>query len=319
MSAGQLTRRVAMAALALGTAVLGFGTFPSQAEDKIIRLLRAPVGAFEPLYIAEQKGYFKERGLTVDIQVGGGPDQNIAQAMAGQVEIVMTGAVPLVAAVANGAPVVAILGAEGHENPPTTGLMVKGDSPIKTLADLKGKSIGIPGIASPQGLATLLALEGVGLGPKDVTLVNLPFDAVVESAERGKVDATFPIGLFYTLAKSQGFREFPDVIKPLDGTPAILYATTRSWAEANGETLKAFNDAMLKAYADANADDKLVRAVDAVQTRLPPDFIATRPIVPFDGAFQRDVWSEMNEGLARFGFLPKVPEPAEYIWDGAPQ
>jgi hypothetical protein len=41
--------------------------------------------------------------------------------------------------------------------------------------------------------------------------------------------------------------------------------------------------------------------------------------VPFDGAFQRDVWSEMNEGLARFGFLPKVPEPAEYIWDGAPQ
>jgi ABC-type nitrate/sulfonate/bicarbonate transport system substrate-binding protein len=114
---------------------------------------------------------------------------------------------------------------------------------------------------------------------------------VVESAERGQVDATFPIGLFYTLAKSRGFREFPEVIAPIEGTPAIIYAATRDWAEANKETLSAFNEAMLKAYADANADAKLVRAVDHAQTRLPPDFIDTRPIVPFDGGFDRDVWT----------------------------
>jgi NitT/TauT family transport system substrate-binding protein len=78
--------------------------------------------------------------------------------MVGQVEMVMTRAVPLVATVANGVPVVAVLGAEGHVAPPTTGLMVTADSPIKAIADLKGKRIGMPGIASPQGLATLLAL-----------------------------------------------------------------------------------------------------------------------------------------------------------------
>lgn len=148
--------RAALAALAMVPAILAVaGT--DDAEEKTIRLLRAPVGAFEPLYIAQDKGYFREKGLNVEIAIGGGPDQNIAQAMAGQVEIVMTGAVPLVAAVANGAPMVAILGAEGHENPPTTGLMVKADSPVQSLADLKGRKIGQPGIASPQGLATLLA------------------------------------------------------------------------------------------------------------------------------------------------------------------
>jgi NitT/TauT family transport system substrate-binding protein len=289
------------------------------AKEKKIRLLRAPVGAFEPLYIAQAKGYFKEKGLDLDIVVGGGPDQNIAQAMAGQVEIVMTGAVPLVAAAANGVPVVAILGAEGHEKPATTGLMVKSDSPVATIADLKGKSIGIPGIASPQGLAVLLALEEAGLKRSDASLVNLPFDAVVESAQNGRVDAIFPIGLSYTLAKTQGFRELPDVMKPIEGTPAVLYAATREWATENAETVKAFNDAMLKAYADANADDKLVRAVDSEQTRLPPDFIATRPIVPFEGAFRRERWDAMNVGLEKFGFLPKLPRPEEYIWAGAPK
>lgn len=319
MKAVKIARRAAMAALATTPFVLALAAGTANAEDKTIRLLRAPVGAFEPLYIAQEKGYFKDKGLNVEIAIGGGPDQNIAQAMAGQVDIVMTGAVPLVAAVANGAPVVAFLGAENHVEPATTGLMVTADSPIQSLADLKGKKIGLPGIASPQGLATLLALEGAGLTPTDVTLVNLPFDAVVESAERGQVDATFPIGLFYTLAKSQGFREFPDVIRPLDGTPAIIYAATRQWAEANADTLAAFNEAMLKAYADANADPALVRAVDHAQTRLPPDFIDTRPIVAFEGAFKSDVWQTMNAGLAKFGFLPKVPEPGEYIWGGAPK
>jgi NitT/TauT family transport system substrate-binding protein len=312
------TRRAVLVAAAITAGTLAAGP-AAQAQEDTIRLLRAPVGAFEPLYIAEAKGYFKDAGLKVEIAIGGGPDQNIAQAMAGQVEIVMTGAVPLVAAVANGAPVVAILGAEDHVEPATTGLMVKADSPIETLEDLKGKKIGLPGISSPQGLATLLALEGVGIGPKDVSLVNLPFDAVVESAQNGQVDATFPIGLFYTLAKTQGFREFPDVIRPLDDTPAIIYAAARPWAEQNAETLGAFVAAMQKAYADANADEGLVRAVDREQTRLPPDFIDSRPIVDFTAAFDREAWSRMNEGLARFGFLPKVPKPEDYIWEGAPR
>ncbi|MQB45914.1 ABC transporter substrate-binding protein [Rhizobium sp. ICMP 5592] len=312
-------RLAAIVLLIVLSALTMFAASPASAQEKTIRLLRAPVGAFQPLYIAIERGYFRERGLAVEIAIGGGPDQNIAQAMAGQVEIVMTGSVPLVAAVANGVPVVAVLGAEAHEEPATTGLMVKADSPIQTLADLKGKRIGLPGIASPQGLAILLALDGVGLTQKDVALVNLPFDAVVESAERGQVDATFPIGFFYTLAKGQGFREFPSVVRPLEGTPAVLYAATRRWAEENPDTLKAFNEAMLRAYADANTDQALVRQVDRQQTRLPANFIDTRPIVPFEGAFKRNAWHEMNVGLARFGFLPRVPASAEYIWAGAPQ
>lgn len=315
----RIPRRAVIAALALAPLALASGTGGAGAQETTIRLLRAPVGAFQPLYIAEAKGYFKDRGLNVEIAIGGGPDQNIAQAMAGQVEIVMTGAVPLVAAVANGVPIVAVLGAEDHVEPATTGLMVKGDSPIHTLEDLKGKRIGLPGISSPQGLATLLALEGAGIAQDEVSLVNLPFDAVVESAQHGQVDATFPIGLFYTLARSQGFRAFPGVIRPLDDTPAVLYAATRRWAEENADTLAAFNEAMLRAYADANADEALVRAVDREQTRLPPDFIDTRPIVDFTGDFDREAWNRMNEGLARFGFLPKVPAPEEFIWQGAPR
>lgn len=312
-------QRWMMAALAIIPALFVITPPAANAQERTIRVLRAPVGAFEPLYIADEKGYFAELGLSVEITVGGGPDQNIAQVMAGQTDIIMTGAVPLVAAVANGVPMVATLGAEGHVAPATTGLMVPGDSAIHTLADFRGKKIGLPGIASPQGLATLLALEAAGISQNEVALVNLPFDAVVESAQNAQVDGAFPIGLFYTLAISQGFREFPDVVRPLDDTPAVLYATTRQWATDNAEALAAFNQAMLKAYDEANANHDLVRDVDRRQTQLPPDFIDTRPIVAFSGTFNRTAWDTMNQGLARFGFLPSVPSPADFIWQGAPQ
>jgi NitT/TauT family transport system substrate-binding protein len=57
----QIGRRAALAALAMVPVMLAIGE-TAEAEEKTIRLLRAPVGAFEPLYIAQEKGYFKEKG-----------------------------------------------------------------------------------------------------------------------------------------------------------------------------------------------------------------------------------------------------------------
>ena len=51
-------------------------------------------------------------------------------------------------------------------------IIVPKDSPIQTLADLKGKRIAVPQGSSAHGLA-LLALKSVGLTPKDVQFVYL--------------------------------------------------------------------------------------------------------------------------------------------------
>jgi ABC-type nitrate/sulfonate/bicarbonate transport system substrate-binding protein len=314
-----MNRRTALGLVLGATVAAGALATAASAQDlTTVRVERSPVGQFQGLYIADELGYFKERGIAVDISIGASPDGALAQLMSNQKDVAMTGTAPLTAAVANGLPVVAVLNAQDQNPTPTFGLMLKKDSPYQTLADLKGKKIGLPGIASPQGAALLAALEKVGMTRDDVEIVNLPFPGVLAAIEAGTVDAGIPIGLFYTLAEQQGYREFREVFDTaVQNTPAVLFASNKAWADANVDLLKRFNEAMTLAYDYANKNPDKVREIDGEQTQLPKEFIATRVILPFEAGFDAAAWAKEAEGYAKFGFISRVPDPSEYIWEHA--
>jgi len=67
-------------------------------------------------------------------------------------------------------------------------ILVKANSDIKTLADLRGKTIAVPQGSSAHGLV-LLALNSAGLKPSDVKLVFLDPAAGAQAFASGQVDA----------------------------------------------------------------------------------------------------------------------------------
>src|SRR3989442_5052413 len=70
-----------------------------------------------------------------------------------------------------------------------TQYMVKDDSPIKTIADLKGKTVGIVGYRSSIELWARAAIAKGGLNPdKDVSWAVVPFPAMGAALRSGKVD-----------------------------------------------------------------------------------------------------------------------------------
>jgi len=70
-----------------------------------------------------------------------------------------------------------------------TQYMVKSDAPIRSIADLKGKTIGIVGYRSSIELWARAALAKGGLNPeKDVTWAVVPFPAMGAALRSGKVD-----------------------------------------------------------------------------------------------------------------------------------
>ena len=312
-----ITRRTAIAlgAIAVAAAVLPMN---GHAEEKVIRVLRSPVGQFQPLFYGVDQGIFAKHGLKLEVTIGGSPDQQIAQLQAGQTDIVMTGPASLATAVANGLPVMATLNVQDQGEVPTTGLFVPKDSPIKTVQDLKGKSVGLFGVTSIQAVGLLLALEKAGVSKDDVKIVNIPFDAQVESAEKGNVDAIIPIGLFTAVAQAKGFRDIPEVYAETRGYPAVIWASSKAYLDANADTVKAFNDALIEAYDYGNKNPDVVRAVDLAQTKMPPDYIKNRYIAPFVYKLNREKYDKINADMVRFGFMPKAPTQAEYIWSGAP-
>jgi ABC-type nitrate/sulfonate/bicarbonate transport system substrate-binding protein len=285
-----------------------------------IRINRSPVGQFQGLIIAQEQGWFKERGIEVELAIGTSPDAAIAELISGQSQIAMTGGVPLAAAVANGVPVFAIINGQDDGNVQTHGLLVKGDSTVQSLADLKGKKIGLPGIASPQGLYLLEALAAAGMSRDDVELVNLPFPGVTQAIESGAVDAGIPIGLFYDFGRAGGLRELPEYYdKVMLNVPAVFFVANKNWAAKNEEVLTKFVEAMQMAHDWANANPDEVRRIDVENTKLPPEYLMNRPYAGLQSAFNTKLWDEQVKGLVKYGFVSKEITSDDYVWSGAPR
>jgi len=82
--------------------------------------------------------------------------------------------------------------------------MVRENSPIKSAADLKGKSIGIVSLSSNSELQVKVILERIGMSLRDVKLVPTPYPASYEALKAGLIDVgSFPQP-FLAMAKHLG-------------------------------------------------------------------------------------------------------------------
>ena len=85
----------------------------------------------------------------------------------------------------------------------STGYYVKESSPIRSVDDLRGKTVGINGFYTSGHLWLKTALEKHGLAETDVTITPVPFPAMQEALDAGKVDlGQFPQP-FAALAEKQ--------------------------------------------------------------------------------------------------------------------
>src|SRR6201996_657164 len=124
--------------LLLLTATAG-GLAPAAAQDKLsVRLDFSPWGVQAAMHLAQNKGWFKETGLDVDIQDGRGSGNtiqlvNAGQADVGQVQVGLVGS-----ARAKGATIRAIATFQRRTD---LCVLVDRDSPISRAADLRGKTV----------------------------------------------------------------------------------------------------------------------------------------------------------------------------------
>jgi NitT/TauT family transport system substrate-binding protein len=113
-----------------------------------------PYGEHAALYYGLQKGYFKDAGIDLTIQPGGGSTQTVQAVAAGKVDFGYADTPALLRTIAAGAAVKSI-GVILQTTPAAVQFFA--DKNIKTLADLKGKSVaGSPGDAAYETLAAVL-------------------------------------------------------------------------------------------------------------------------------------------------------------------
>ena len=294
--------------------------------DVTIGLTYIPNVQFAPVYVADAQGVYNDAGVTATVRHHGSDEGLFTALLAGQEDVVIASGDEAVVAASQGLDLVSI--GQYYASYPGT-VIVPADSPIATLADLKGKTIGIPGEYGSSYYATLAAIKAGGLQTSDVTISSIGYTQQAALAA-GQVDAV--VGFTNNDAVQMRLSGLDIREIPLDdgSTPLVAASivTTREWAQSHPDAARAVVSATTEAMNAIAADPQV--ALDATaqwdttltdETSLSAANAVLAATVPLwlgddaraDGVQDLATWSSMVSFLSSIGVLEGDVDPSAIV------
>ena len=233
--------RILRAAAALAVTALGLSACGSQqaapasggndrSTSVVVGLTYIPNVQFAPAYVAVSEGIFTDNGVDASVRHHGSDEGLFTALLAGEEDVVIASGDEAAVASTQGMDLVSI-GSYYRDYPGT--VIVRSDSPIQSLADLKGATIGIPGEYGSNWYATLAALQGAGLTLADVTVSSIGYTQQA-ALTQGDVDAVVGFSNNDLVQMRLAGLDVRSIGLP-DDAPLIgaSIITTRAWAASH--------------------------------------------------------------------------------------
>ena len=320
-----MKRRIAavLAALALAlTACSASGEAGSKGSGKAVTvgLTYVPDIQFAPFYVAKEKGYFTREGVNVTLRHHGAQESLLGALEAGHEDVVFAGGDEMMRGRSNGLDVVDW--ATMYQKYPVA-LIVPEDSPIRTPADLRGRTVGLPGQQGENYFTLRAMFKAYGLSEKDVKVQYIGYtQSAALSAKR--VDAVIGFTNSDAVALQTAGMKVRTVSPVADGLPLVgvglgsKSANLRTNRQAYRKMLTALDKAV--AYCREHPDDVLaitrkhVPALATPQRRAAAKATLARTLELYtaSGAFgsqNAGTWTAMSSFMQDNGLLSK-PVPA---------
>lgn len=289
------------------------GVASAQTARTAVKAGSVPVDAFAEAYYARDMGFFEKAGLDVEIMPfsnGAGSTTAIA---AGAIDVGISTVTMMANAAIHGLPLTYFAGGALFDGKPTTALMVAKNSPITSAKDFVGKTVAVVGLKDGTHLPLVVWLTKNGVDPASVSVIEMPFSAMVPAIARGTVAGAVNSEPFITAGADDA-----RILTLVHKTIGNLFMTggwfaTTTWLKANAPTARKFAAAIYESARWANANHAGSAAILEKYTKLDPAVIAKMSRTDFADKLTPEMIAPSLDWAYKMKFLERRVLASEMI------
>ena len=256
-----------------------------------------------PLTIAEQLGYFKDEGLQVEIPDFAGGAKALQALVGGSADVVSGAYEHTINMQAKNQPIMSFV-LQGRAPQIVLAVSTRNMPGYKSIADLKGKKIGVTAPGSSTAMMASYVLAKAGLKASDVSFIGVGASSgAISAVKSGQVDAIANLDPVITMLQRDNLIKVVADTRTLKDTqsvyggpmPAACLYTPVKFVQDNPGTTQALANAM-------------VRALRWLQKAGPSDIVKTVPdsYLLGDRALYLAAWERVREAISPDGLMPEA-------------
>jgi NitT/TauT family transport system substrate-binding protein len=294
-----------------------------------VRVTDDQVTSMVAIYLAYDRGYFKDEGLDVDLMVSSDRSQDVQLLATNQAEFIVTLPDPVLFNAVNRNIDIKVL-ASATVNGPTdrpAALLVRSDlldsGQVKGPADLRGMSVAV-GAPSSSYYVDVYLNRG-GLGVDDVKLVTLPGPEAIAAFKTKAIDAAWEAEPIATSLNVQGLARSVAITGELiPGSVAGALAVSPQFARDQPEAAQHFVNAFLRGARDyyngflqsQNDRSAIIQTLINHTTVKDPNLYAQLGLPSYDPNCSTDPtpsWTAFQDYYVRRGLQERRVDISRYV------
>lgn len=276
-----------------------------------------PIVDTAPIWLGQEKGFFEEEGLDLELQTTSGGAAAVPGVVSGDFDFAFGNVISVMVAadqglglkyVTNGA------SSAGMEDDGFSAVVVKEDSPIQSPADLAGKTVSVNNLSNIGDTTISYVVEEDGGDPSNIDFVEVGFPDAPAALANGQVDAAWILEPFLSSSLKEGARVVSYNFAETDPNLDIAgYFTSTEKMESDPEMVEKFRAAMSRSLEYAQEHPEEVREIVGTYTEISEQLRSEMVLPEYRAEFDREATQLLGDAAAKYGTLSEPPNLDEIL------